>query len=134
MLLGFFLFDQVLGIDEQVAGINEGLGRLLFSNPHNEDACLPDAGSQTSVIAVRRDQAEAIDHACVQDVHCIDDHGAVGGVFANSIAELLDGLEGVIVQGFLPGIHAVGGPVAIDPADGYLSVAACALTFASTAS
>ena len=58
----------------------------------------------------------------MQDVHGVDDHGAVGGIFADGIAELLDGLEGMIVKRILPGIHTVGGPVAVDAPDGNLAV------------
>ena len=52
----------------------------------------------------------------------VDDQGAVGGVLAHGIAELLDGLHGVHVQRVLPGVHVLGGPVAVDAADGHRAV------------
>ncbi len=58
----------------------------------------------------------------MQDVHCVNDHRAVGGVLADGVAELLDGLEGVEVQRVFPRVHAVRRPIPVDAADGDLSV------------
>ena len=60
----------------------------------------------------------------MQDIHRVDDHRAVGGVLAYGISELLNGLEGMIIQRFLPRVHIIGCPIPIDAADGHLSVAA----------
>ena len=58
----------------------------------------------------------------VENVHGIDDHGRVSGVFALRVAELLDGRDGVFEQGVLPlGVHRKR-PVAVDALIGYGSV------------
>ena len=64
-------------------------------------------------------------HARVQKVHGIDDHCTVGSVFPHRIAELLNGLEGMKVQRFLPGVHATGRPISINTPDSDLSMATC---------
>jgi hypothetical protein len=60
----------------------------------------------------------------VKDIHCVNNHGAVGGIFPDGVSKLLDGLEGVEIENFLPGIHAIGGPVPVNAADGDLSMPA----------
>ena len=77
--------------------LTKALGVVLLADAHDEEAHLPDAGRQAGVVAVARDDAEAVDQAAVEDVHGVDDHGAVGGVLADGVAELLDGLDGVVV-------------------------------------
>jgi hypothetical protein len=56
--------DEVLGVDELVAGGDEGLGRPAL--------------------------AESVDG---EAGHRVDDHGGVGGVLAGRVGELLDGLD-----------------------------------------
>src|SRR5271157_2354439 len=58
----------------------------------------------------------------MQNVHRIDDHGAVGGVLADGVTELLDGLEGVEVQRLFPRVHVGRRPIAIDSSDSDLSI------------
>ena len=110
--------QQVFGIDEHLAGIDESARRVFLADAHHEKAFFTDAGGEAGVIAVAGDQAEAIHAAGVQDIHGVDDHGAVGGVLADGVAELLDGLDGVRLQRILPAAHVGGGPVAVDAADG----------------
>ena len=59
----------------------------------------------------------------MKNVHRVDDHGAVGGVLADGVSELLDGLEGVEVERLFPGIHVGRRPIAVDSSDGDLSIA-----------
>ena len=116
--------DKVLGIDEDVAAVDKGLGRRTLADAHDEEAHLPDPGRQAGIIAVARDDAEAVDQVAMEDVHGVDDHGAVGGVLADGIAELLDGLDGVVVESVLPARHVDRRPVAVDAADRHEAVLA----------
>ena len=122
LLRGFLFRLQVLSVDKQIAGVDERLGRFLFADAHHEDARLADAGCQPRVIRIGGNEAESIHDFGVHDVHRVDDHRAVGGVLADGVAELLDRLESVEVQRVFPRIHAVRRPVAVDAADGDLSV------------
>ena len=122
LLRGFLLCREVLGVDEYIAGVDERFRRLLFADTHHEDARLTDACRQPRVIRIGRDETEPVHYGGVHDVHRVDDHGAVGGVLADGVAELLNGLERVEVQRLFPRVHAVRRPVAVDAADGDLSV------------
>lgn len=122
-LLRDLLFShKVFGVNKYIAGVHEWFWRFLFANSHHKDARLADAGGKPRVIAVARNEAEAIHHAGVQDVHRVDDHGAVCRILANGVTELLDWLEGVEIKCVLPRVHAVGRPVPVNTADSHLAV------------
>lgn len=89
---------------------------MLVPKPINLDPLLANPRSQPSEIAIRRNETEAGKTAGVEQVHGIDDHGAVGGVFAGRVGELLDGDDGVLEQAASPAFHARAGPVAVDAA------------------
>jgi len=122
--LAFPPWGEVLGVDEQIAGVDERFRRLLLADAHDESPFLADARGQAGVVAVAGDDAEALDQFTVHDVHGVDDQGAVSGVLAHGVAELLDGLHGVVVQGVLPGVHVRSCPVAVNAADGHRTVLA----------
>ena len=118
-----FVFGHQVGcVHEHIAGIHEGFGGLFLADAHHKHARFPDACSEPGVIAVAGDQAEAVHHVGVEQVHGVNDHGAVGGILANRVAELLDRLDGMEIQHILPGIHAGGGPIAVNAADGNQAV------------
>ena len=63
----------------------------------------------------------------MEQVHGVDDKGAVGSVLAHGVAELLDGLHGEGVEELLPAGHLGRGPVPVDSSGGtmpYLAVSA----------
>ena len=50
--------------------------------------------------------AKAIHIARIQQIHGVNDHGAVGCIFAGGVAILLDGNDGVVQQHILPAFQA----------------------------
>jgi hypothetical protein len=117
-VVGLCFEHEVLGEDEDFTGIDEGTRCGLLANTYNQQALLTYSCGQPGVVAVAGNEAKPAARAAVQDVHGVNDHGAVSGVLADGIAELLDGLNGVHLQGVFPPFHGLGGPVAVDTADG----------------
>jgi hypothetical protein len=56
-------------MDEPAAGLAKAFRRLLLADAERVDPLLPDARSETREVAVRGDQAEAVEAAGVQEVH-----------------------------------------------------------------
>ena len=69
---------------------------MLVPKPIHLNALLADPRSQTGEIAIRSNEAEAGKAASVQQVHGIDNHRSVRGVFASRVGELLDGYDRVL--------------------------------------
>ena len=113
---------QIFGVNKHIAGVDERLGRFLLANAHHKNSGLADACGESRVIAIGGDQTKRVHHAGMQNIHRIDNHGAVGGVLADGVTELLDGLEGVEVQRLFPRIHFGRRPIAVDASDGDLSI------------
>jgi hypothetical protein len=72
------------------------MGVVFVSETIDLDTLFADPRGQTSEIAIRRNEAEARKAAGVEQVHGIDDHRAVGGVFAGRVGKLLDGNDRVL--------------------------------------
>src|SRR5690242_16623698 len=106
-----------VGVDEAVAGGDEGAGRLALAEAVDGQARLADAPRQRGEVAVAGDDAEAVEAAGVEQVHRIDDHRRVGGVLALGVAELLDRLDRQGEQLVLPAAQVVVGPVAVGALD-----------------
>ena len=106
--------QQKLQRGENVACLSERRGRLLLAHADDREAAFADTAGQTREIAVARHDAEALHRARVQDVHGVDDHGRVGGILALSVAELLDGRDGVLQQRVFPLGMERERPVAVD--------------------
>ena len=69
---------------------------MLVPKPIHLNALLADPRSQPSEIAVGCNETEAGKSAGVQQVHGIDNHRSVRGVFASRVGELLDGYDRVL--------------------------------------
>ena len=82
-------FKQVFDIDEPVACIPEGLGRLPLAKAADRHPLLTQALRQPREVTVRRNEAEAVEAALMQQVHGVDDEGDVRRVLAPGVAALL---------------------------------------------
>jgi hypothetical protein len=60
----------------------------------------------------------------MEDIHGVNDHRTVGRFLADRLAKLLNGLEGMVIEYLLPGVHVNGGPIPINPPDRDLTVTA----------
>src|SRR5690606_30995461 len=107
---------EVLGVDELVAGRDEGLGRFLLAETVHGQALLADTRGQAGEVAVAGNDAETVEIARVHQVHRVDDQRAVGGVLAGGVVELLDRRDRVGEQAVLPAAKVARGPVAVGAA------------------
>ena len=117
LLLGLGLFvggGEDVQVLELIAGGDKGVGGLALPHADHRHARLPQAGGQAGEVAVGGHQAEALYFAGVEDVHGVDDHGGVGGVFPRGVAVLLDGADGIVQQHAFPGDQGGVGPVAVN--------------------
>src|SRR5690606_29489752 len=121
--LFFLLVDaQVLGVDELVAGGDEGLRGLTLAEAVDGEPLLADARGQAGEVAVAGDDAEAVEVAAVHQVHRVDDQRAVRGVLAGGVVELLDRGDRVGQQPVLPAAEVPRGPVAVGAAHAGVAV------------
>ena len=82
---------------------------------------LADARGEAGEVAVRGDEAEAVEAAGVQQVHRVDDQRDVGRVLAGGVGELLLRQDGVPGQHLLPAGLLALGEVAVDAAQARLA-------------
>ncbi|MNN05854.1 hypothetical protein D3C81_1186270 [compost metagenome] len=116
--VGIGVRAQHIGIDELVARRHERLGGLALAKAVDDQPLLADPRGQPREVAVTGDDAEPVEAARVEQVHCVDDHRAVRGVLAHGVAELLDRLDRVRQQSLLPSGQVGLGPVAVDALHG----------------
>ena len=108
---------QDLGVDELVAGGDEGLGRLALAEAEDHLAVLAQPHRYPREVGIARDDAEAVEVLGVQEVHRVDNHRAVGGVLSGSVRELLDGLYGELEELVLPAAQVSARPIPVDALD-----------------
>src|SRR5690348_9310272 len=113
--LGFV--GQVLDIDELVAGRHEWLRSFSFAETVHHQPGFADTPGEAGEVAVAGNDAEAIQAARIKQIHRVDDQRRVGGVLAACVAELLDGLDGLLQQFLLPAFEMGVGPVAVGTLD-----------------
>ena len=84
--------------------------------PHTDDgeAAFADAACKTREIAIAGNDAKPLDRSGVHDVHSIDDHGRIGGIFTRGVTELLNGRDRILKQRIFPFRMQCARPVAID--------------------
>ena len=111
------LATQDLGVDELVAGRYERRRRLLLAEAVDDETGFADARGEPREIAVARNDAETAEPAGVEQIHRVDDQRRIGRVLAGRVAELLDRLDRVRQQRFLPALELRAGPVAVDALD-----------------
>lgn len=110
---GFWLWGDVVEVDVLVACADKGLGSLALAETIDDEAGLADPRGQAREVAVARDKAEAVEAVRVQQVHRVDDHGGIGRVLALGVGELLDRLDRVVQERFLPSLEIRSRPVPI---------------------
>ena len=106
--------ENQIQIFELVAGLDKGAESLALAHADDQLAGLAQAGGQAGKITVRRDDAEAVEIAAVQQVHRVNDHSGIRRIFAGGVAVLLDGDDRIVQQRVLPAFQPNVGPVAVD--------------------
>ena len=99
---------------EDIARLAKRNGRLLLPHADDGEAAFADAACKTREIAIAGNDAKPLDRSGVHDVHGVDDHGRIGGIFARGVAELLNGRDRVLKQRIFPFRMQRARPVAID--------------------
>ena len=110
----FFFAAEHLGVNKFIAGRHKRFGRFLFTKSIYNQPRLPDTGCQFGKVAVAGYQAKPIEPLGIEQIHGINNHGTVGGIFAGGVAKLLYRLDRVIQQMVFPAAQFGGSPVAID--------------------
>ena len=100
-----------------MAGIAECLGGFLFAEAIDEQPLFSKPHGQAGEVAVAGDQTVAIEAAGVEQIHGVDDHGAVGRILTRGVGELLDRFDRVPVQDLVPRCAVGRGEIAIDSPD-----------------
>ena len=108
------MVEDQIQVFELVARLDEGAERFALAHTDDEFSGLTQTGGQPRKVAVRRDDAESVQIAAVEQVHGVNDHGAVGCIFAGGVAILLDGNDGVVQQHILPAFQAGIRPIAVN--------------------
>lgn len=106
--------DKVLGIDENVAGVDKRARGRFLADPHDENSLFANPRRQARIIAVARNEAESVDRSRIKNIHRVDNHRRVGRVFTDRITELLNRLNRVDLERIFPAAHIRGRPVPVD--------------------
>jgi hypothetical protein len=104
-------------IDEPRARLTEALRRSLGPETINGKAVLPNSRGDRHEIAVARHDPKTINMTTVEQVHGIDGHLHVGGIFAFGDVKLLLRLDGMAVCYRRPAFQSRFPPVAVSPSD-----------------
>ena len=99
---------------ELVAGFHKRTKCLAFAHADDQLAGFAQAGGKAGKVRIGRNDAKAIHIARIQQIHGVNDHGAVGCIFAGGVAILLDGNDGVVQQHILPAFQAGIRPIAVN--------------------
>src|SRR5665811_2140021 len=82
--------------------VAERARRLRLTEPVYGLPRLPQPGGELGEVAVGGNQAETVQVPGVEEVHRVDDQRAIGGVLAGGVGELLQRLDRMGVDRFLP--------------------------------
>lgn len=96
---------------------------MFSSKPDDTEPIFANSRGQSREVTVAADQAEPIEPAPVQQVHCVNDERAVTGIFPYRITVLLDGVDAMVGECFTPFCKLWRSEVAIDSAYGKASIA-----------
>ncbi|SOY52707.1 hypothetical protein CBM2592_A280128 [Cupriavidus taiwanensis] len=101
--------------------VTKGIRSFLLAEAKNHEPFFPNACCQTCKIAVAGHQAKTIEPSGIQQVHSIDDEGAICRILPGGIGELLHRFDGVFVEHLLPGGATRRGEVTINSLHGSLA-------------
>lgn len=104
-----------------VTSIAKCLRRLLFTKAEDSKSLFTQSHCEASEIAVAGNQTEAIEFTRVEQVHRINDEGAVRSVLPSRIRKLLNRFDCVPLQHFLPRGTRRSGKVSVYPLYGCLT-------------
>ena len=108
-------------MDEFITGFGQGQRGFGFSHADHVHLLLTQTHGKLGKITVAGHQAEAVHLAGIQDVHGVNDHGHIRGIFSYCIVELLDGVDGVFQKSvLLPAVSFR--PVSVNTAVGRITV------------
>ncbi|CUW97026.1 hypothetical protein AGR1C_Lc10022 [Agrobacterium fabacearum TT111] len=80
-----------------------------------------DAHRQSGKVPIAQGNAETLKAFPVQQIHCIDDHGAIGSVLSGTVGKLLNRPDGMIHKPALPAPHVCLCPVVMDVPPGRIT-------------
>ena len=103
-------FQKLKGI----AGGPEGLWGFLLPDAHDKHTGLSEPLGQLGKVRIAGYQAEAVYISRIQNIHGVDDHGGIGGIFAGGVAVLLDGIYGPVQEHIFPRPFFIVRPVAVN--------------------
>lgn len=84
---------------------------MLLAEPIYDKTVFPDPRRQSGEIAIAADQAEALEASGMQQIHRVDDQGAITGILSNGVPVLLNGMNGVLGELYLPATEVWRGEV-----------------------
>lgn len=80
-----------------MTGIAEGIWCLFLTKAKDSKPLFTQSHCEPSKIRVTRNQTKAIELSCIEQIHCINNQGAVRGIFTGRICELLDRFYGILL-------------------------------------
>ncbi len=85
-------------MDEFVAGPGERQGRFGLAHPQHKHILLAQAHGKPGKVRITGDQAESLNLVFIENIHGIDDHGHIRGIFSGGIGKLLHRHNGMLQQ------------------------------------
>lgn len=110
-----------LYIDKLVACSNKWLRCLLHPHTYYLLSCLSQTHSKTCKVAIARYQTEDIHLIGIENIHSIDYHRRIGGVFPGCVIILLNRVNGIFQEYIFPSIHGRLREIAIYTFDGEIT-------------
>lgn len=98
----------------KLARLTETLRRFLFAEAIHGDALFSYSGGKAREVAIRRDEAKAIEPSRMQKIHSIDHERDVGRVLPDRIGEILVRHDGMCCQNLRPSLEPCAGKIAIN--------------------
>ena len=88
-ILASTMLQNQVKVLELVAGFHKGTKCLAFAHADDQLAGFAQAGGKAGKVRIGRNDAKAIHIARIQQIHGVNDHGAVGCIFAGWLSDIL---------------------------------------------